>query len=220
MAGMQGLHEVNVGAGREGRMHFQSGTEAFEVDRGHVLHRDHHMRIAHAGRRHPQPQALHLQFALGQALGTDRQGGGHLLALQERCAHVDADAAIGLQFGHDPAGQGLDLPGAARRVTIGVGQEAGQAADAVAAHLGLGAVGVEDAHPQLTALPWRQSEDHAIGAHPETAITQAADALRIQLAGATAVAQGQAMATVEQQKIVAEALILAELEHNRRAVMA
>ena len=187
MVGGEHLDEVHVGAGREGPVHLQGGTEALQIDRRHVGDGHDGVGIAHAGGRHRQALAQHLQLAHRQPLLPHRQGGGHGLGGQERRAHVNADATVLSEGRHDATGEGLDLPAAGSLVAVTVRQETGQAADAVAAHLRLGAIGVEDPHPQLAALPGRQGEDHAIATHPEAAVaeplhpvgSQAEQALRI-----------------------------------------
>jgi hypothetical protein len=130
------------------------------------------MGVAHAGSRHGKGLAIHHQLALGQTVGPQLQGGGHLLRCQEGGAHVHTDGAVRQQLGHDPTRQGVDLPGATGAIAIAVRQEAGQAADAIAAHLRLGAIGIENAHAQLPAGVGGEGQDHAIAAHAEAAITQ------------------------------------------------
>ena len=147
----QHLHEVHVGFGREAGMNLEGGTKALEIDLLHGIHRNHHMGIAHAGGRHGKPFAIHLQLPLGQAMGADAEGGGHLIRLEEGGSHIHANRAIGQQLRHDATSQGVDLPGASRAIAIAIGEEAGQAADAIATHFRLAAIGVEDAHAQLTA---------------------------------------------------------------------
>ena len=205
VVGGEHLHEVDVGFRREGRVHLEAGTEALQVDLVDRVHRDHHVGVAHAGGSHGEGLAIHHQLALGQPVGPHLQGGGHLGRLQEGSAHVDADGAIRQQLGHDPARQGVDLPGAARAVAVAVGQEAGQAADAVAAHLRLAAVGVEDAHAQLAAGVGRQGQDHSVAADAEAAITQLRDPLRRQTEHEVRVRNGAVVEhpTIQQQKVVA-----------------
>ena len=180
MAGMQHLYEVHVGACRELRMHLQRGPQHRQINALEIRHRNHDVGIAHADGGHRQDLARDRQLPLGQPRRTALQQGGNGCGLEERSPHVDPDPAIGLQLRHDPTRQGLDLPGAARPVPIAIGQEAGQAADAIAAHLRLGAIGIEDAHPQFPSFPGGQGEDHPVATHTEAAITQPLDRLRVE----------------------------------------
>ena len=200
MAGVQHLHEVNVGAGREDRMQLQGSPQQLQIDTFQIQHRNHHMGIAHADGGYGQDLAGDGQIPLGEARRTDPQQGGNRRWFQEGRAHVDADAAIGLQLRHDATGKGFDLPAAAGVVAIAVGQKAGQAADAVAAHLRLAAVGIEDAHPQFAAFPGRQGQDHPIATDAEAAITKPLDGLRREAEGVLAVDQA---APIQEQKVVA-----------------
>jgi len=56
-------------------------------------------------------------------------------------------------------------------------QVLGDAADAVAAHLAFGAVGVEHAHPGTRPLGWHD-QDEAVGSDPEMAIAHGDRQLR------------------------------------------
>ena len=172
VGGTEHLHEVDVGAGRKGRMDFKAGAEALQIDGRHGSHRDDHMGVAHAGGRHREAFAAHLQLSLGNTGWADLERGGHRLGLKEGGTHVHPDPTIRLELGNDATGQGFDLPAAARLIAVAVGEEAGETTNAIAAHLRLGAVGVEDAHPQLAAFPGRQGQDHPIAPHAETAVAE------------------------------------------------
>ena len=178
VAWMQHLHEVNIGARREDGMQLQRSPQQVQIDPFEIQHRNHHMGIAHADGGNGQDLAVDGQIPLGEPRRTDIQQGGNRRGFQEGRAHVDADAAIGLQLRHDATSKGFDLPATAGIIAIAIGQKAGQAADAIAAHLRLAAVGIEDAHPQFAAFTGRQGQDHAIATNPEAAITKPLDGLR------------------------------------------
>ena len=158
VVGAEDLDEMHVGAGRECFVLLQQGPQGFEINGIEIGHRNHHMGIAHAGGGHGQGLIRHHQDALGQTSWSHRQGGGDGFGAQAGRAHVHPHAAIGLELGNDGARQGLDQPAAARSIAIAVGQKPGQATDAVTAHLRFAAIGIEDAHAQLTPLAGRQSQ--------------------------------------------------------------
>src|SRR5581483_9496225 len=88
------------------------------------------------------------------------------------------------------------------RRAAALGVELRQAANTVAAHLGLGAVRVEDAHPHIRTLG-RQRQDQAIGADTEMAVARLGGERRpVALAGGGA---------VQQDEVVAGAVQLREL---------
>ena len=178
MLGAEHLHEMHVGFGRERWMNLKSTAEALQIDLVNRIHRDHHMGIAHAGSRHSETLAIHVQFPLGESGSADCEGCGHLFGKQEGSSHVDADRAVIQQLGNDASRQGVDLPGAAGAITITVRQEPCQAPDAIAAHLRFGAVRIEDAHAQLTTGHRRQRQDDAVASHAEAAVAQLNHQLR------------------------------------------
>ena len=205
------LHEMHIGASREGGMAFKGRTETLQLNGFHILHGNHHMGIAHAGGRHREGVTFHLQLSLGQAGRSQGQGGGHRRRLEQGRSHVDANGAVSTKFRHDPTRQRLHLPDAAGFVAIAVGQEARQAADAVAAHLRFAAIGIEDPHPQLPPLAGRQCQDHSIATNAKAPVAEATHRLRIQPKGPIAILQ---IAAIQKQEIITEPLILAELEHR------
>ena len=209
MVGAEHLHEMHVGAGWEGRVMLEQRAEPFQIDLLHHRHRNHHMGIAHTGGRHGEPFAIHLQISLGETGGADLQRGGHLLGLQKRRPHVHPHRAIQQQFGNDPTGQGVDLPGATGAIPIQIRQEAGQATDAIAAHLRLAAIGVEDPHPPFPPGMGGEGQDHAIAADTEAAITQLGHPLRSQAKGLLGL---RGSAGIQKQKVVAQTLVFAERE--------
>ena len=78
--------------------------------------------------------------------------------------------AVAEDLQREDAGAGLDVEAAALRPDEApLDGVLRQAADAVAAHLGLGAVGVEDAH-SYRCLVGRQDEQDAVGADAEVTV--------------------------------------------------
>ena len=211
MGGAEGLHEVHVGAGGKGRMHLQGGPVTLEIDSRNIVHGNHHMGIAHASRSHREGLTSNLQAALGDAGLPKRQGGWDGSRLEERGAHVNADGAIGAELGNDATGQGFDLPLPAWGIPVAVSQEASQAADAIAAHLRLTAIGIENTHPQFSPLSGGQGQDDAVAAHAKAAIAQALNPLRSETEIAVAAAGPPG---IEHEEIVSQTLIFAELEHD------
>ena len=171
MVGAEDLDEMHVGAGRKCFVVLQQGPQRFEINSIEIGHRNHHMGIAHAGGGYGKGLTRHHQDALGQTGRSHFQGGGDGFGAQAGRAHVHPHAAIGLELGHDGSRQGLDQPAAAWSITVAVGQKPGQATDAVTAHLRFAAIGIEDAHAQLTPLAGRQSQYQTIGTNAIATIT-------------------------------------------------
>ena len=194
------LHEMNVGFSREAGVHLQQGAKALQIKIGQVLHRHHDVGIAHPCRGDSKDFAIHLQIPLGQAGRTQGQGGGNRGRLQEGRAHVDPDGTIVQQLRHDPARQGVHLPAAAGAIAIAIGQEAGQAADAIATHLRFAAIGVEDAHAQLPTRLAREGQDHAVATDAEATVAKLADQLRCQAGFAVRLG---GLAAIHQQEVIA-----------------
>ena len=96
-------------------------------------------------------------------------------------------------------------------ITIAVREETGQTANAVAAHLSFGAVGIEDPHAQIPfALGW-QGKDHAITTDPEPTVAELPDPARIRFSDRW----GQlALTSFQDQEVIAKSLIFAELQHG------
>ena len=91
---------------------------------------------------------------------------GDALAFQDGLAHVDAHAVeravLEDEARHEDAGARLDREFFLACEVFGV-DDAGEAADAVAAHFGFAAVRIEDLHPEIGCVR-RQDEDQAVGA--------------------------------------------------------
>ena len=191
----------------------KTGTKALQVDLFNAINGDHHMGIAHAGCGDGKALTVNLQLPLGEARRPHRQGRGHLLRHHEGGAHVDANPAVVEQLRHDPSGQGVDLPGATGPISIDVGQEARQAADAVAAHFRLTAIGIEDAHAQLTTGTGGQRQDHAIGSDAEAPVTQLSHPIGREAEGRVRFGSTTA---IQHQEVVAQPLVLAELKLAER----
>ena len=96
---------------------------------------------------------------------------------QRGAAHVHAAGRVGEDRRADLAGRGLDRE-LARVGPAGAAQVEDRLARAVAAQLGLGAVGVEDPQPRDEAgLVGRREDEHAVGADARVAVAQRAHEL-------------------------------------------
>ena len=84
----------------------------------------------------------------------------------------------------------------------------GEAADPVAAHLGLGAVRVVDRHAEVVRRVAGHDEDDAVRAHAEVAVAEPLRLRRRRL-------RRRGVAVVDEQEVVAQALVLGELERGR-----
>ena len=136
----------------------------------------HAMRIAHRDARHRNGSAADFQGDIDDGAvrpaGIAGQGGGDSLGRQDRLAHIDAHppdhAVADFQFDRQHAAAGLDPQRRilAQPVVVDV---LGDAADAVAAHFRLGAVGVEHPHPGVGPLAGT-NEDQAVAADAEMAV--------------------------------------------------
>ena len=98
-------------------------------------------------------------------------------------------------------------------IPIAVGQKLRQATNAVAAHFGLRAIGVEDPHAQLSPFPGGQGQDYPIAAHTKAAVTEPLNPARGEL---KAERSAGCIAAIKHQEIVSQALVFAELQHDGR----
>ena len=171
------------------------------------------MGVPHADGGHINTYAVEAEGSLRQAIGADVKGCRDLLRPQKRCTHINFDLTIALQFRFDQPRRGLNRPATSRGVTIAVGQEASQAANAIAAHLRLTAVSIEDAHAQVTALLRGERQDHPVSSNAEASVTEGPDPSGIRVDDV----RGQLMgATLKDEEVVAESLVLAERQHLQR----
>ena len=129
---------------------------------------------------------------------------GDLPAVEDGGAHVDPDRAdlpvLGEHGGLEVAGQGVDgedLP-VHEALVVGV---LGDASDPVAAHLGLAAVGVDDAHGYVGALSGHDVQ-HAVRSDAEVAVAH-----HLAPAG---VDDDPSLRPVYEDEVVAETLVLPE----------
>src|SRR5262249_5614987 len=143
---------------------------------GRVVREDDRVRVAHRYARELEGAAARrdrLAQHARRAAGQDRD----LVARQPGTAHVDGhaanQAALDVQRALEHARAGLDAQARAAHGRVGVVQELGDAADAVAAHLGLAAVRVEHAHARVRDLAG-QDRQHAFAADAEAAIAERA----------------------------------------------
>ena len=205
------LNEMNVGAGGECRVNLECRAVTLQIHRLNVINGDHNVGIAHTGRPDRKRAASHFQVALGQPVIATRQGGRNGCRIEKGGSHVDADAAVLTQLGNDAPRQGFDLPLTPGNIAIAIGQKAGQAAHAIATHLRFRAIGIEDPHAQLTALPGRQGQDHTVSANPEAAVAEALNTFRGEAVAGIGAGSSPA---IKHEEIISQALIFAELEHD------
>ena len=137
------LDELGVHMLGEGRVVLKAGADALQIQRLHILHQRHAMGVAHGESSHLPGLALHRNGPVDHRVRSKALH-RHQSRLEFGGAHLHLPDALA------PAGKVLDacqrldghlLPG--HPVLI---QPLGHAADAVAAHGALAAVGVEHAH--------------------------------------------------------------------------
>ncbi len=164
---------------------------------------DHAVRVAHRHGREPQLLAVdfhrHVDHALGPA------GDRDTLGLEAWRAHVDGDGVgeaveAGVDLYGLNAAEGFDTYGVAADEAVVVDIFC-DATYAVAAHLGLGAVGIEYAHAAVGAIAGHDGYD-TVGAY---AGVSAAD-----LAGEVGKIVERALHAVDIYEVVAEAVHLHE----------
>ena len=177
------VRELDVGALGETLRRLEQGTELLgqRAQRGAVVEEDHRVGVAHRDGRELKAAAVgrdRLAQDARRAGGQDRD----LVARQPRAAHLDGHGAnaprLDVQVAGEHAGAGLDAQGGAAQRRVGLVEQLGDAADAVAAHLGLAAVGVEHAHARVAHLAG-QDREHAVAADAEVAIAERAHDRRI-----------------------------------------
>ena len=149
MGGIHHLHKLGVDALREVCVVLKAGADLFQLQAVHILYHGHAVRIAHADAGHLPVFPVHSQGLIHKCavshvhrrqVGRHGTVGPHLHLPQARALAGDV-----LQTAEGINGKGLFGD------AVGI-QPLGHAADAVAAHPALAAVGVEDAH-------------HAVGSH-------------------------------------------------------
>ena len=204
--------EMHVRLGREEGVHLKGGAPGIKGNGVEVIDGHHDMGIAHADCRYRKARIGQIGFTTGQAID-QRQRGGNRRRLQKGRPHVHQQLTIDLQFRTNQTRRRLNRPAAPRRVTVTVREKTGQATDAVAAHLRLTAIGIEDAHAQITICLGWQGQDHAITAYTKAAITDLPNP------GWIGVGDRQwqlALTSFKNQKVVAKPLIFAECQHSRK----
>src|SRR5215218_4835021 len=185
------LGELDVGLGREeGRVGLQPRPDGGHRRLVDIVHEHHRVRVAHG------------QAGGGPRLAVDLDGA---LALQGGRSHVDGDpvdaaAVVGVQLQALDSGPGLQVEGAGD--ISAVAQVLADHPDAVAAHLGQGAVGVAVVHEER-GLGAGGDADHAVGADPEVAVADRPGQL-----GSDVIAVGQVL---HDHEVVARPVRLDEL---------
>ena len=176
MLAVADLDEFRVRLAREGRMRLKRSAELVNRECLCILDEDDAVRVAHRDAGHLVVLALDLDVLLDDAVHAEPRD-GNLLTLEHRLAHVDAHARdlarLNLQARHENARARLDreLLFLSQAEVVEIAREA---ADAVATHLRLTAVRIEDAHAEVR-LVRRQHVEHAVTAD---AVVAVADLLR------------------------------------------
>jgi hypothetical protein len=176
LAGGDDLDPVGVDAVGEGLVMLDGGSDAGEIDGIDIGHVDDGVGVAHRDEGHvyqlirliERDTVLVLAGAADDFVGID----GNLGQVEDRFAHVDGDLldlAIGeVQGEGEDSAAGFDGHGVVLGEAVVVGV-LGDAADAVAAHLALAAIGVEHAHADIGVVGG-EDEDEAIGADAGVAV--------------------------------------------------
>ena len=191
------LDEVHVRAPREDRRVLHRVAQPRDVDPGQIVHKDHRVRHAdqHAGKAQRLP--VHGQLAVDAA---PRPLHGDLLAVQERLAHVHAHAGhhavLDQQRRAHDAGERFDREGGLFHDALLV-HILGKAADAVAAHLRLAAVGIDDAHADVGRVAV-EHEQQPVPAHAGLAVAERR-CKRIEVGAAHA-------ARIDDEKVIAQSM--------------
>ena len=207
MVGCHDLEEPDIDPAREARVILQRGSDAVHRRVAHRAHADHGVRIAERDRAEIHGAAGELDLVARRlVLGLERQRA----RIEVRHAHRHRHESIGPQPRiDDPARAVHRQLRSARRAPAG--DEAGDAARAVAALLDLRAVRVED--PVVDVRPRaarRQEYQCLVEADARVAIRQPAQrVLRRDLAG---------ILRVEDDEVVAESMHLREGESHRARI--
>src|SRR5262249_40871753 len=165
--------EFGVDAAREERVGGETRTELGQGEAGYLVQEHHAVRGSHPDAGDLVGAPGDLERALDDlTVGVDRD----LPPVPHRLPHVDGHAAyppaVQLDADRLDAGVGLD-PQRVGAHEVAVTYELGEAADAVAAHLGAAAVVVVDDHPAV-GLPVRRplEQDEAVRADAASPVAQ------------------------------------------------
>src|SRR5665647_1330516 len=194
------LDELHVGLTREVLVLLDHGAhfvQRDELERPRRL--DHGVRVADVDEREREAAAGGVQGLL-DALSFEA---AELLAAEARDAHVDGDHVALAERGDDLAGCGLEHHGVVAERALHT-QLAGDHAHAVAAHLRLAAVGIEDRDREAVRAGRRADDHDAVRADAEVAVAEQAHALRRELE--------RHLFSVHHDVVVAKALPLGELD--------
>src|SRR5450759_854598 len=194
------LDELHVGLAREVLVLLDHGAHFVQWDELERPRRlDHGVRVADVDEREREAAAGGVQRLL-DALSFEA---AELLAAEARDAHVDGDHVALAERGDDLAGCGLEHHGVVAERALHP-QLAGDHAHAVAAHLRLAAVGIEDRDREAVRAGRRADDHDAVRADAEVAVAEQAHALRRELE--------RHLFGVHHDVVVAEALPLGELD--------
>ena len=142
-------------------MGFKKSAQLIDREVLRILHKDHAVRIAHGYAGHLKCLALHLDFLVDypvHAIASHR----NLIPFQHRLSHIHlnhGNIAIFLDdFRHQDACAGLNRKGIPGHMACLI-DITGKAADAVAAHLRLAAVRVDNPHADIRLVRWQYQQN-------------------------------------------------------------
>ncbi len=195
-----------------------------------VVDEDHGVRIAHRDGGHLEARPVRGDRRAHRALAAARLH-RDLAAREPRAAHLDRDrshlavvtavlaavvAGLGVDRAREQARVGVDAQHRAAHRRVALVKHLGDAANAVAAHLRLAAIGVEHAHARVT-VDGRQDRQNAVGADAEVAIAHRAHDRRLLDRHGSAIRGSGAVAQVDDDEVVTQAFDFGEGEggHDR-----
>src|SRR6266576_1970362 len=195
------LDKLSVHSLGEERVMLEARPDLFQIEGVDIVEIDHTVRIAHGDASDFIRLTVHRQRPVFDlAVGVD----GNLSPFEDRLAHVDFDQ-LADDLWPNNAGEGFDFELALLRDAMIV-NIFGEAANPVAAHLHLAAVGVVDLHLEVGDLRWMHRQQ-LVGADAEATVAELLSD-RIQVVDVL-------FQAIEENKIIACAVHLGELQfHN------
>ena len=166
------LYELHVGPPGKEIMILHEGTVLLHLKALHVIHKDDAVRVSHGNGGDGKGGMKDVQ-RLGDDLTCRLSGHGDFTPCKPGGTHLDPnlpDLAViaGEELQGKDAGTGLGRNLLFRHDAVIIGV-LGHAADAVAAHLRFGTVGIEHPHPDIRTLR-RHDQDQPVGTDPEVAV--------------------------------------------------
>src|SRR5262249_1905240 len=167
LAGTENFHELGIDAIGKERMMLEARAEFFQIQTIGIVGVEHAMGIAHRDAGDAVDRAVDLERIIENlAVGVD----GDLAPFEDRLAHIDLDEVVADDARADDAGQRLDGELSLFREAV-VAHIFCEAADAVAAHFDLSAVGVVDFHLEIDGAR-RMDREQLVRADAETPVAE------------------------------------------------